>query len=67
MSPNRPVVKKVYIVGIEKCDREGTTLRLSIRGRSVEAVFVTEGNTRVLTKIKNALLNTGGSGLLGND
>ena len=67
MGKNGSPMGKVYIVEVEKCNREGTTLRLSVRGRSVEAVFTTEQNTKVLPKIKNALLNTGASGLLKNE
>lgn len=67
MGKNGSPMGKVYIVEVEKCNREGTTLRLSVRGRSVEAVFTTERNTKVLPKIKNALLNTGASGLLKNE
>ena len=61
------LMEKVYIVGIEKCNEEGMTLQLSVRGRSVEAFFVADRNNQVLPKIKNALLNTGASGLLKND
>ena len=58
---------KVCIVEVEKCNREGTTLRLSVCGHSVEAVFASEQNHQVLPKIKNALLNTGLSRLMKND
>ncbi len=58
---------KVCIVEVEKCNREGTTLRLSVRGHSVEAVFASEQNHQVLPKIKNALLSTGLSRLMKND
>ena len=57
-------MEKVQIVGVEKCDGEGTVLRLSIRGHSVEAVFTAEENTEVFPKLKNMLLQTCASGLL---
>ena len=47
--------------------RNWAVLRLSVRGHSVEAVFTSERNTKVLPKIKNTLLNTGLSGLTKND
>ena len=58
MSKNSSSTEKVYIVGVEQCNATAAVLRLSVRGRSVEAVFTSERNTKVLPKIKNALLNT---------
>ena len=59
MSKNSSPTEKVYIVGVEQCNATGAVLRLSVRGRSVEAFFVADRNNQVLPKIKNTLLNTG--------
>ena len=67
MSKDRSPMEKVYIVGVEQCNATGAVLRLYVRGHSVEAVFTSERNTKVLPKIKNTLLNTGLSSLTKND
>lgn len=48
----------VTITGVERCDSEGTTLRLSVRGCEVLAVFPNEENQEVSHKIRKVLIDT---------
>ena len=47
----------VDITGVDKCDNDGTTLRLSVRGCEVLAFFPVSENRKALIAIKEALMN----------
>lgn len=51
-------MEKVSITGVDKCDGDGTTLRLSVRGCEVMAFFPQEGNQQAFAQIRKALVDT---------